>query len=59
MHTPKSNCCNEPTYTDCADEGTCCYMCSKCNKSCDAMPEQKPEWEKEFEVFQKGGDKVE
>lgn len=36
-----TNCCNAEIKTDCADEGTCCYVCTKCNKACDAITNQK------------------
>jgi hypothetical protein len=32
-----SNCCAAPAKVDCADEGTCCYMCEKCGKACDVV----------------------
>lgn len=30
-----SKCCGYPLRTDCADEGTCCYVCSRCKKPTD------------------------
>lgn len=30
-----SNCCITPAEVNCADEGTCFYMCTKCEKACD------------------------
>lgn len=35
-----SNCCKAPVKTDCADEGTCCYVCSKCNEATDIYVEK-------------------
>ena len=32
-----SDCCHEELLTDCADEGTCCYICKKCGKPCDPV----------------------
>lgn len=34
-----SNCCEAKMRTDCADEGTCCFICEKCNKPCDILPQ--------------------
>ena len=33
----KSNCCNKDLTVSTSDEGTCCYICSECNKPCDAI----------------------
>lgn len=30
-----SNCCNTPVKVDCGGEGTCCWICTTCNKPCD------------------------
>lgn len=35
-----SSCCQASIKTDCGDEGTCCFMCSKCNKPCDIYVEE-------------------
>lgn len=32
-----SSCCKVSTRVDCADEGTCCYICTKCQKPCDEI----------------------
>ncbi len=31
----KSKCCKAEMKTSCADEGTCCFICTKCDKPCD------------------------
>ena len=41
----KSNCCNAPVKSSCADEGTCCYVCEACNEACDVKAEN---WEDEL-----------
>ncbi len=33
--TPKSNCCSAPLKVSTADEGTSCYICTKCEKPAD------------------------
>ncbi len=38
--TEKSNCCNAPVTTNCADEGTCCFICTKCDKPCSFQDEK-------------------
>lgn len=54
-HSPQSNCCHAPMKVNTADEGTSCYMCSKCDKSCDVengiMPTNTSELEERFEDF--------
>lgn len=30
-----SKCCSAPIKADCADEGTCCFVCQKCFKAAD------------------------
>lgn len=37
----KSNCCNADVLVSSADEGTNCWICCKCGKSCDAVKEMK------------------
>jgi len=37
---PKSNCCGAPMKTHRADEGTCCFVCSGCQKACDPATQQ-------------------
>lgn len=45
----KSDCCNEKVVVNEADEGTCCYICTKCNKPCDIATSPSPEaWEIEL-----------
>ena len=31
-----SNCCSQPVLTSYGDEGTNCWICSRCKKMCDA-----------------------
>lgn len=38
MPTPLSNCCKAKAIVSVADEGTACYMCTKCDKPCDSIP---------------------
>ncbi len=39
--SPKvSSCCQANVRVDCADEGTCCHVCIKCNKPCDAISDE-------------------
>lgn len=40
MKSQISNCCKEPVTVDTADEGTSCFMCSKCKKPCDLFLEE-------------------
>lgn len=37
MNTEKllSKCCNAKIKAECADEGTCCYVCQNCKAGCD------------------------
>lgn len=43
----RSDCCYAPAKTDCADEGTCCFVCQKCGKPCGILAEsEKAEIEK-------------
>jgi hypothetical protein len=32
-----SDCCKAEIKTDCADEGTCCFICTACDKPCDII----------------------
>ncbi len=36
-----SSCCKAPIVTQIADEGTGCYICTKCRKGCDVWHEEK------------------
>jgi hypothetical protein len=36
--THLSSCCKAPVTTSTADEGTSCYICTKCNRPCDTTP---------------------
>lgn len=41
MQELHSNCCNAKLITHNGEEGTNCYICTKCGKACDAQePEQ-------------------
>lgn len=42
-----SSCCSAAIKTSCADEGTCCYMCKKCENACDALVS----WQKEAKLL--------
>lgn len=37
----KSNCCGAPLEVSTADEGTSCYICSRCDNPCDATTEDR------------------
>lgn len=41
--TRLSNCCNSPIETSSSDEGTGCYICTKCKKGCDPVSNQHKE----------------
>ncbi len=35
-----SLCCRAEVAVSCGDEGTCCYICAECRKSCDAVSDE-------------------
>lgn len=49
MNHPVSKCCRSTFHSDCADEGTCCYVCDNCGKPCD--PDYTKAAKKEHEVI--------
>ena len=52
--TPEvSNCCKAPIEVSTADEGTSCYICTKCGKPCDIAIDPTPEAEKNDAVYVK------
>lgn len=37
----KSSCCGAPLTVSTADEGTSCYICTQCDRPCDASSEDR------------------
>lgn len=52
-----SNCCKASVKVDTADEGTSCYVCSKCSEPCDVQVKEQVSVDKEYLDFLAGRDK--
>lgn len=38
-----SNCCQADFFVSCGDEGTCCHICTNCDKACDPVANEELE----------------